>query len=147
MKIKLLSYIFWVFSLPFFTLSLLVQSSVPLSAESNSDNLDDLPGDPEQMISWTCGNQNNRVLVEAKNDNVWKSVIEQNNWTCQEGLSDTSTGALKFTCEPTDEQMISLLTVTWLTGNDQDKQMGQWLHQFADEHNMICRMAKVELWG
>lgn len=133
-------------SLIFFPLNLLAQSSFQLVAESNPSSLDDLPDDPEQMMIWKCSDQDSSILVEAKNDNIWKSVIDPNNWNCQPGLSDTSEGNLKFTCEPTEESMISLVTVTWLTGNDQTRQMGQWLHELADEHNMICSMAKVELW-
>lgn len=133
-------------SLIFFPLNLLAQSSWQLVAESNPSNLDDLPDDPEQMMSWKCSDQDSSILIEAKDDNIWKSIIDPNSWNCQPGLSDTSKGNLKFTCEPTQEGMISLVTITWLTGNDQTRQMGQWLHELADEHNMICSMAKVELW-
>lgn len=115
-------------------------------AESHSPNLGDLPDTLEQMTSWICSTPEDKVLVEAKNDNVWKSIVEQKKWNCQPGLSATSKGNLKFTCEPSEDGMISILTITWLTGRDQNQQMGRWIHKFADEYNMICSMAKVELW-
>ncbi|MEA5511622.1 hypothetical protein VB715_17755 [Crocosphaera sp. UHCC 0190] len=142
MKVNVSGLSLGVVSLLFTSLNL----SAQLRAESNPNNLDDLPNDPGQMLSWTCNYQEDGILVEAKNDKIWKDIIEKKDWNCQQGLSDTPTGTLKFTCEPTDDGIISLLTITWLQGTDENRLMGQWIHQFADEYNMICRMAKVDFW-
>ena len=130
----------------FFSLNLSTQSSLKVIAQSNSPNSDDGTDTLDQMTSWICSTSEDKILVEAKNDNTWKSIVEQNKWNCQPGLSDTSKGNLKFTCEPSEDGIISLVTITWLTGSDQNQQMGRWIHELADEYNMICSMAKVELW-
>ena len=147
MKIKLSFFTFSIVILLTFALDVLANKHHQLLAENKMKNLGDLSNDPEQLTSWNCRNQEDSILVQVKKDNTWKSIIEQKNWTCQEGLSDIPTGALKFSCEPTEDGIISILTVIWLTGKDQNKQMGQWIHQFSDEYNMVCSMAKVELWG
>ncbi|WP_107668488.1 hypothetical protein [Cyanothece sp. BG0011] len=123
------------------TLNLLAQTI----EDTQLKNIDNLPNDSDQMITWTCNNQGDTVVVEATEDQIWSSIIESNNWTCQQQLSDIPTGALQFTCEPTEDGSLNILTVTWLSGKDENKQMGQWIHQFAEEYNMMCSMAKVGL--
>ncbi len=147
MKIKPSIFTFSLVILLSFALDLLANKPHQLLAETRIKNLGELSNDPDQLTSWNCRNQEDGILVEAKNDKTWKSIIEQKSWTCQEGLSDIPTGALKFSCEPTEDGIISILTVIWLTGKDKNKQMGQWIHQFSDEYNMVCSMAKVELLG
>lgn len=127
----------------------LLNLSLNLFAQTIDDpqikNIDDLSNDSAQMMTWTCNNQDDNIVVEAKDDQIWSSIIESKNWNCQENLSDIPTDALQFTCEPTEDGSISLLTITWLSGKDENKQMGQWIHQFAEEYNMMCSMAKVGL--
>jgi hypothetical protein len=147
MKIKLFIFSLSLVSSLSLNLNLSAKTTDKLMVDTRLKNIDDLPNDPGQMMTWTCRNQEDGILVEAKDDKIWPSIIKSENWNCQENLSDIPTGALKFTCEPSEDGIISILTVIWLTGKDKNKQMGQWIHEFADEYDMICSLAKVELWG
>ncbi|ACB50608.1 unknown [Crocosphaera subtropica ATCC 51142] len=127
-------------------LTLLAQSTSQLTAQNNPSNLDELPNIADQMNSWICSDQEDKILIEARDDSDWKLIIDPKSWKCQSGVSENSPGNLKFTCEPIAGGNLSLLSVTWLSGNDQNQQMGKWIHELANEHSMSCSLAKVELW-
>ncbi len=106
-----------------------------------------LPDEPDQLYSWVCLQGSDQILVEAKDDKAWKPMIEGTGWTCAEKTADVGVGTIKFTCEPINEDFLSLITVTWLNGQDEKRLMGQWTHQLATEQSMQCTLAKTELWG
>lgn len=127
-------------------LSFLFFPSLSLAQYQVPSGLGDLPDDADQSLSWVCRSGDDAVLIEAKQDTAWQSITKQKGWSCQQGTPDVPTGALKFSCEPTNTDFLGNLTFTWLSGTDEQKLMGQWMHQLADEQAMICQMAKVELW-
>jgi hypothetical protein len=123
----------------FAAFSLLMASSPLLRA--SSDTL-------EKTFSEICRQGDNQVLVEARNVPAWKSIIEQNGWTCDQNTADDPSGTLKFSCEPQSDSdtTLGLITVTWLEGEDEKQQLAQWMHQFATEQAMFCSLAKTEIW-
>ncbi len=141
----------WVFRLALtLNVSVVASISTPIFAQiptnpGRNADIDDLPNTPDQLISWTCIEGDKQIQVEVKNVPTWQAAIAGDRWQCQQRIADVPPNALKFSCEPSTD-IIGILTITWLQGEDEQQQMGRWMHQFADQQNMVCQMAKVQLW-
>jgi hypothetical protein len=118
--------------------------SLPKPLNQNT-NLEDLPNNSQQQRSWECSQGKNAIEVEAKDVSIWKEMIEQGGWECQEQLTAISEGDLKFSCDPSEP--IGLLTVVWLSGEGGKQQMQTWIDELNNRQGMVCRMGKVQPWG
>jgi hypothetical protein len=97
-----------------------------------------------QTFSYVCSQENDQVLVELQNVQNWQSIIQ---WNCSKKTADVPAGSVKFSCEPQNEGVIAIITVTWLKGTDEQQQLAQWMQQFATQQDMFCSLAKTEIWG
>jgi hypothetical protein len=115
--------------------------STPSTPETNIQpssisNIDNLPGDAQQMRTWTCNRENQSVLVETKDVKIWTEIIDAKEWQCAEELSKIPDNAPRFSCE-SDNGDINIVTVTWLTEKADKQQMKTWINSFENQ-SMIC---------
>ena len=107
----------------------------------NDNNIDDLPGDSNQLKSWRCTNADRAVEVEVKDVTLWQETVEEEGWQCQESISTIPANDRQFSCEP--DETIGILTVTWLEGKGGRQQMQNWIDQLAQSRGMICTLRET----
>jgi hypothetical protein len=112
----------------------------PPTSENGNPNIDDLPNNPQQMKTWVCNQDNKAITVAAKDVKTWKPIIEGEGWECQEKIPMIAGGEPQLSCEP--EEIIGILTVTWLQGKDWKPQMGSWLSQLKGQ-GLSCTVSKT----
>ncbi len=127
-------------SIPFLPLVVSVMSLLPI-APTFAQSIDET----DTSFSYTCRQEDNQILVEIKNVKNWKQIIEQDDWTCTENTATKPIGQLTFSCEPQSDDILGIITVTWLNGQDQKRQMGQWMHQFVTDNKMSCSLSTTEI--
>lgn len=110
--------------------------SSPVLAQSQT-NIDDLPNLPQRMRTWRCSQGNQAIAVEAKDDSLWKEIIETNGWQCSEQLSVIPDNEHQFSCEPTEGDFIAIITTTWLEGKGGQQQMQTWMNALQSK-DMTC---------
>ncbi len=116
------------------------QNSVPTTPEIEVDgtNIDDLPGDSQQMKTWRCLQGDKAIAVLAKDSDVWRGIIEPQGWQCDEDIPMVMENDHLFSCEPTAN--IGLITVIWLQGKGGKSQMQSWMNDLMQQGNLICTL-------
>ena len=115
------------------------QTEIKLHAEINNSNVDDLPNDPQQMLSWRCFKGNKAIAVEVKDVNNWQKMLDNQDWSCKKDLSVIPGESGKISCTPRDD--IGILTVYWLQGEGSKEQMQTWLDYWSKD--MACYKAQT----
>ncbi len=115
-----------------FPVVVVAQDTIP----NPSNNIDNLPNDPQQLTTWRCTQEDQAIAVEAKDIKGWQEMIEKEGWQCQEELSIIPSGDRQFSCEP--EETIGILTVVWLKGTEGKEQMTTWMNKLENQQGMTC---------
>jgi hypothetical protein len=124
----------------FLIISLGIAPILPPRTLAQTPNLDELPGDVQQLRTWLCQKDKSLIAVEAKDVQNWKSLIDKEAWTCDEQTTNIPIGVNRLSCEPQDN--IAIVRIFWLKGTGGEGQLGLWGDSLATE-GMICTTGQV----
>lgn len=108
--------------------------------EGDSNNIQNLPNNSQQMFSWRCTQGNQTIAVEVKDVDNWQKALKTDAWDCQEDVSMIPGNKGKFSCTPKED--IGILTVVWLQGDKGKQQMQTWFDNL-NKNNMVCYQSKT----
>ena len=92
-----------------------------------------------------CLQENKKIEVEAKDESIWKEIIENSGWKCSQQVSSQASGDIQFMCQ-SDAGNLALLTFTWLEGEGAKEQMQAWMEELAARPDMNCQPGTVQPW-